>query len=108
MNLLELYDQLVQFEENPTQTGISILRGNISLSVLRGEITDEEKEDLFKQLYTIATEAGLFVLQLKNIEFKEPEFNEEEGGEDEDSYEESYEESYSYEEEEEEEEDDKV
>ena len=54
-------------------------------------------------------EAGLFVLQLKNIEIKDGvDIIEEEEGEDEDSYEESYEESYSYDEEEEEEEDDKV
>ena len=53
------------------------------LTLLNKQITNEDKDDLLKKLYSIATEAGLFVLQLKNIEFKEPEFNEEE---DEESY----------------------
>lgn len=103
MNLFGLYDKLVQFEEAPTQAGISVLRSEISTALLKKQITEEDKDDLLKKLYSIATEAGLFVLQLKNIEAKEEVEIEEEEEEYEESYEESY--SYSYDEEEEEDED---
>lgn len=91
MNLFGLYDKLVQFEEAPTQAGIAILRSEINTALFKGDITEEDKDDLLKKLYSIATEAGLFVLQLRNIEAKEEVEIEEE-----DEYEESYEESYSY------------
>jgi hypothetical protein len=107
MNLYALYDKLIQFEEAPTQAGISAIRFDITASFSRKEITNEDKDNLLKKLYSVATEAGLFVLQLKNIEIKD-EVDIEEDEEDENSYEESYEESYSYEDEEEEEDDNKV
>ena len=79
MKLRELKDSLREFEKTPSQAHLSVVRSHINERM-----------------------AGLFVLQIKNMEYKSLESEEEE---DEEYEEESYEESYSYEDEEEEEED---
>ena len=102
MKLRELKDSLREFEKTPSQAHLSVVRSQINESFLKKEIKEETKDSLLKELYASATMAGLFVLQIKNMEYKSLESEEEE---DEEYEEESYEESYSYEDEEEEEED---